>query len=339
MRGIAILFIVLHNLLHLLLPTKENEYIYVAQRSQVFLERLLENHPDLWMDLFSFLGWYGVAVFLFLSGYGLTRKYGFSFDQPLKSGAFVWKHIKSVFLLMILPYLPFAMMQIYYQFDWLQVLLQTTLLANVFSPNLIFPGVFWFFGLIIQFYLLFVGLVWCNRVKLGGKVLLVLNISALLWMCLLESNSGTLNWVRHNFIGWLLPFSMGIWVAQRPMIGKMFDALWKNLFWVVVGGAIVTLSNYNYYSWVFSSAFAVVAAVGLTKLLSRVSLLDRWCVWMGTISAFLFAVHPSIRFLCSKICWNEMTRFPYVMSYLLVSILVAIIYREVHKRLFGRWLS
>ena len=154
MRGIAIIFIVLHNLLHLFLETAENEFIFSIARSNTFAKHALEFNPDFIKDIFSFLGWYGVAVFLFLSGYGLTQKYGFTSEQPFKAGSFVLKHLKRVFLLMLIPYTLFAIRHLL-RGQYLQIFLQLTLTSNIFNPNGISPGVFWFFGLIAQFYIFF----------------------------------------------------------------------------------------------------------------------------------------------------------------------------------------
>ena len=56
MRGVAILFIMLHNLLHWKVNTIENEYTFVLDRSQLFMEQLKEFNGSLWQDICSFLG-------------------------------------------------------------------------------------------------------------------------------------------------------------------------------------------------------------------------------------------------------------------------------------------
>ena len=76
MRGIAILAIVLHNYCHFIgRIVKENEYQFFTSNNDRFLQVL--THPDylLPVHLLSYFGHYGVPVFLFLSGYGLVRKY------------------------------------------------------------------------------------------------------------------------------------------------------------------------------------------------------------------------------------------------------------------------
>lgn len=77
LRGLAILGIFLHNYCHWLSPVvKENEYQYF-QHNVDWLAQAMQN-PDLLLPahLISFFGHYGVPIFLFLSAYGLERKYG-----------------------------------------------------------------------------------------------------------------------------------------------------------------------------------------------------------------------------------------------------------------------
>ena len=76
MRGIAILAIILHNYCHFISKiVQENEYQFFVSHNEQLWQVI--SHPDelLPIHLFSFFGHYGVPVFLFLSGYGLVRKY------------------------------------------------------------------------------------------------------------------------------------------------------------------------------------------------------------------------------------------------------------------------
>lgn len=338
MRGVAIVFIVMHNLLHWLLPTIENEFTFSYDRTQLFWKEITNAQFDLWQDIFSFLGWYGVSVFLFLSGYGLSKKYStLKYDYTFTIKDFIWRHFKSLFFLMILPYIPFAMMQIYYNAEYLYVFTQLTLVSNILNPFYINPGVFWFFGLIFQFYILFALLLICERNN-KRNLLLILNVISIIFMFFLLDNPRLLNWSRHNFIGWLLPFSMGIFFAQDKNFIRCFNKVWQNVLWVVIGGALIILSNFNYYTWIISSAFSILSAIGLTKLISKIRVIDNVSIWLGSISAYLFAIHPAIRFLCTKLCWSNMNSTIYILGYLLVSIIIAVIYKRIHKNIFSRWL-
>ena len=76
LRGIAILGIILHNYCHFLgQAVKENEYKFDATRPVQFWDKLVSLDSDLFIHIFSFLGHYGVPIFLFISGYGLVKKY------------------------------------------------------------------------------------------------------------------------------------------------------------------------------------------------------------------------------------------------------------------------
>ena len=76
LRGFAILGIVLHNYCHFLnFAVKENEYIFYGDRPRQFWDMLMSMDSQLFVHVFSFLGHYGVPVFLFVSGFGLVMKY------------------------------------------------------------------------------------------------------------------------------------------------------------------------------------------------------------------------------------------------------------------------
>ena len=78
LKGIAILSIMLHNLLHLLPgAVAENEFTFSARNIQRVLFEF-HHSQEVWRmvaSVFSHFGHYGVPIFLFLSGYGLVMKY------------------------------------------------------------------------------------------------------------------------------------------------------------------------------------------------------------------------------------------------------------------------
>ena len=83
MRGIAILAIMLHNFCHFNGKiVQENEYQFIDFNNDR-LWQVLSNPTELLpVHLLSYFGHYGVPVFLFLSGFGLVRKYETSPSLP-----------------------------------------------------------------------------------------------------------------------------------------------------------------------------------------------------------------------------------------------------------------
>ena len=78
MKGYGIMFIALHNLLHVERFTgfiKENENSFDVQRTLDFFNVLNMCDWSIFGQFFSFLGWIGVPVFIFVSGYGLVKKH------------------------------------------------------------------------------------------------------------------------------------------------------------------------------------------------------------------------------------------------------------------------
>ena len=76
LKGFAILAIVLHNFCHWIPGSViENEYNFSVQNSVDLIDILRNDGPHLVLNLFSYFGCYGVPVFLFISGYGVVKKY------------------------------------------------------------------------------------------------------------------------------------------------------------------------------------------------------------------------------------------------------------------------
>lgn len=329
MRGVAIVLIVLHNLIHIFHPLKENEFFYHPHNASGFLNSLHTFSDTLWLDILSYLGWYGVAAFLFLSGYGLVRKYeiggsaaGESFFQFMKY------QVKKIFLLLFLPYLCYILVS-YLCFGtqtsvW-QALSHLCLVAN-FWPNQITPGIYWFFGLMVQLYLCY----YLFFFKKSILPLLVVNAVSLVSMVLCiyyDQQYPLLYFIRHQCLGWFLPFSLGILYA-RYNLSIVFEAYWKNLLMFIVGSALLIYANVNAYLWLFTPVVSIALAIYGCELLKKLKYSNQLVIYLGSISAFIYAIHPIVRMVfLGKIHPQTMLS---IFLYLLISILLAMAYKPVH---------
>ena len=94
-RAYAILSIFLHNYIHWLPNTpQENEFEFDVNRHWSFINSIISG-SDIFINLFSYLGHLGVPVFVFLSGYGLAQKYDKQATIGIKS--FIAKHFTKLF--------------------------------------------------------------------------------------------------------------------------------------------------------------------------------------------------------------------------------------------------
>ena len=156
MRGIAILAIMLHNYCHFIgRIVKENEYQYLEQNNNRLWQVLTNPDELLPVHLLSYFGHYGVPVFLFLSGFGLVMKYESAHDD-VRAVGFLRYHYLKLLRMLIVGFVLFLMVDAVtpgrYAFHWDNVLAQLLMYINVLPEpdKIIWPGIYWFFGLMME---------------------------------------------------------------------------------------------------------------------------------------------------------------------------------------------
>ena len=302
LRGIAILGIVLHNYCHFLgFAVKENEYTFTAEKPLQMLEKLMTIDKDLFIHILSFFGHYGVPVFLFISGYGLVMKYESSANSSeLSAGRWIAKHFRKLFWLMIWGYLLFMAVYFLRHTDGAHIFTLDRIAAHLtmtvnflywLPDKVIKPGPYWFFGLMIQLYILYrlVYYRWRNGWLLLGTVLACWLLQ---WWAALSNpcDFNLLNYLRYNFIGAMLPFCMGIAYA-RYMKRELSPV--RHLLIVIFSAVGVLAGSLSVHTWLWVPLFIVTGAVATVKLLPQ--WLMKPCAWFGGISAALFVMHPVMR--------------------------------------------
>ncbi len=338
MRGVAILCIMFHNFLHLILPTVENEFTFSILNTDIFVESLSTRPAWAMADIMSFLGWYGVAVFIFLSGYGLVRKYECNNEHDLQLWSFAKDRWLKLFRLMVVPMTIFVLLWSCFKgqiFPIEKFVQQLALIGNIVFPSSIQPGVYWFFGLIFQLYIIYRLCIY----RRSKSYILIVNIIAFaifvaVWLL---GNDTAMSALRHNCIGWILPFTLGAMFARHDL-SMLFARRWVMWLMVILSGAVLTLLNYNLVLWYFSPVAAIVAAISLAKLW-------RGGVWLGALSSSLFVMHPIVRYVAlqdsvkslfgiSGDAAYSISIIPLLATYIAVSVLAAVLYRHIHSRLF-----
>ena len=214
-KGYGIFLIFIHNFFTNVLDIKCNEAFYAQENTTAFLNNVMSE--SFLGELFGFIGWIGVPLFFFISGYGLSKKYnnteinGFSF---IKSHIFkLWKLLIPIFLIFIL--VDYLLFDNYHSISK-NILPHIFFITNLlrFNENGFYfePGVYWFFGAILQFYFLFLILR-----KLNVKQLTILFfIFIIIQYLLLFLDEPIIRWTKQNFIGWGATFTLGMILAILP---------------------------------------------------------------------------------------------------------------------------
>lgn len=212
---------------------------------------------------------------------------------------------------------------------------QLALVGNILFPEEIQPGVYWFFGLMFQIYIFYRIFIYRRPIEW----IIIANIIGFatfvfLW---LFHDIEVMTVVRHNLSGWILPFTLGVIFARYDFSVLFSKRSWSITF-VILSGVVLALMNYNPYLWYLSPIVAIIAAIALAKL-RPIGL------WAGALSSFIFATHPISR--CLLYDREYLSLFgvdinaPYSLgmvallcTYVLLSLLFALIYQEVHALLF-----
>jgi len=287
MKGLGIFLIMIHNFVDHLLDISCNEMSFSQEATDAFTSHIFTSSA-LWY-LFSFAGWIGVPLFFFLSGYGLTKKYG---TNHIDIFQYIKQHVIKLWLLLIPVYLLYVIIshfcfgQAYY---WkTQILSVITFTANIHNVYFIEPGVYWFFGVILQFYILFLIFRKLKDKWLYALIVLFIIINYISLYCM--SDLSMLK-IRHNFTGWGVPFLLGIIAARRDItIPKRWE-----LPICVVSFLLVCLCMTYKPLIPFSELFFVVFSISLVKMCTL-----RPVAFLGVISASIFVVHPLIRMIMYK---------------------------------------
>ena len=343
MRGIAILAIMLHNYCHFIgRIVKENEYQYMSFNNDRLWQEL--THPDtlLPVHLLSYFGHYGVPVFLFLSGFGLVRKYERGVEPLAGSFRFLRYHYLKLLRMLIVGFSIFLTVDVLtpgrFPFHWDNVMAQLLMYINVLPEpdKIIWPGIYWFFGLMMELYIVY-RLLLCRRHSL--YVVLLIAVCWLLQV-VCDPDGETLNRLRYNFIGGMLPFGLGIITARVSQKetncfaagNKLFPRM-KQWVWLLlaVGAVVLTvLLSFSFQSWLWIPVVIVVGCVAMVKAMP--SWLLSVFVWFGSISAAMFVAHPIARKLFITVAWKQ-DIYDGLILYIIVTIALSWAVKQIIDRI------
>lgn len=344
LRGIAILGIILHNYCHwLTTAVKENEYTFSIDKSRGLWHAL--THPDIYLPvhLLSYFGHYGVPIFLFLSGFGLVMKYEqASAGNHEAAGkpaflSFTYQHYKKLFHMMIAGFVAFVIVDAItpgsFRFHAGHVIAQLLMVINLLAhpDHIIWPGPYWFFGLMMQLYIVYRLLI-CQRSNATAVALVAVCWAA---QAVCDPCGETLNRLRYNCIGGMLPFCAGILLARtRPsdMLRRLSrphalsvpgasailrPSVARWCAFAAIMSVIALAFCFNYQTWLWIPLAVIAASVAAVKAMPR-SVLS-WLAQAGSISAAMFVTHPILRKIFIPISHNG-----YVYDGLVLYIITAI---------------
>lgn len=339
LKAVAIVMIMTHNFAHLLDGiTPENEYTFRIERVMQLCSSVLHPDADLLLHVLSFFGHYGVPVFLFLSGYGLVMKYERGAAIP-RADKFIGRHYVKLLKLMALGLLAFYII-FYFQQDNFNVSKKNVLAQLLMYVNLlpepwfrVKPGPYWFFGLMMQLYVLYRLVLYAPLHSTWRRWLWPAVLVMGCWLLQTwgaRQGSPVLYWIRYNFPVAALPFSMGLLAARYPRSFQL--RRWQWCLVAILAAVCVGVMNFKLQLWLWSPVLVVVAAIALVKALPECC--HGVLVWLGGVSAMLFVVHPLVRaLLLGYAQGGSAVAYAMMLVYLAVSLVLAVGYRWLLNRI------
>lgn len=344
LRGLAILGIFLHNYCHWLNPiVKENEYQYFQHNVDWFAQVMNPPGEYFILHILSYFGHYGVPIFLFLSAFGLERKYGsLPLSQPApKRLGFIRYHFLKLFKMMVVGFICFTIIDAITPGRWNYTVLQIVAQLGMFNnllPNPdrnIWPGPYWYFGLMLQLYIVYRLLLYRRHWAWTVGLMLLCTLPQLF----MDPEGEWLNRYRYNFMGGMLPFGLGLLFARygERVILLSLNGLGIFVSFVFCSFLVMSMGS-NFYLWSFVPAMICLASIYFIKLFQvfasqpLVSRLFGWLRWMGSISAALFVIHPVLRKVFIPIS-RQGDVYTGLLLYVVASLGAAWLIREVMKKI------
>ena len=294
-KGIAILMITMHNFFHLLPPVfGENEQNFKAERIDLYFQIVFDQPELFFQKTLSLLGHYGVQIFLFLSAYGLTKKY---INSKIFYIDFLKKRIIKIYPVFLLSiafwviYIRIIEHQGLYHIimkHWDQLLFKLTFIAN-FIPGQLYAvnGPWWFVSLIVQFYIIFPFMLYIYK-KYNTLGLIVLSITGLLLTAYIQPIANIP--IPGTVLTHLPELSIGIFLATK----RNFSLNYSTILLIII---VFILSNYYYSFWFLSySSALILLLITFQNIIQKSNKrLTEYILFIGSISMYIFYINGFMR--------------------------------------------
>ena len=336
MRGIAILAIMLHNYCHFIGKiVKENEYQFFTSHNEGLWQVITNPDNLLPVHLLSYFGHYGVPVFLFLSGFGLVMKYeanGTTESRNYGIFPFVRYNYFKLLRMLIVGFTIFVIVDALtpgrFQFHWYNVIAQLLMYINILpTPDkIIWPGIYWFFGLMMELYIVYRLLLY----RRNTMYVIALVIVCWLLQIFCDPEGETLNRLRYNFIGGMLPFGLGIILGRQIEKVNLSLSRWLWVGITLVATLLIVVMCFHYQSWLWIPVLIIVGTLALVKAMPQRMM--TLFVWFGSISAAMFVTHPIVRKIFITVAWKQ-DIYDGLMLYVVVTIALSWAVKQLIDRI------
>ena len=204
-----------------------------------------------------------------------------------------------------------------------------SMLSNLDYPHLhVSPGVYWYFSLTFQYYLLYC---FCQKYLKPINLFIISSLTLfLLYPLVIGDMPNVLSIYKHCFTGWFPLFAIGIWVANNNILIRWIENLSKytTVILLVLFAVLIVLMNINVISWIVIPIISLLFFLLLAKTIINIRYIDRFFKYVGAYSAFIFVCHPIARDLTFKLHIYNYGIFLSLISYTLLTFTISYFYKK-----------
>ncbi|WP_108823305.1 acyltransferase family protein [Dysgonomonas sp. Marseille-P4361] len=298
LKGLAIIMIVLHNIIHKTNHISENEFDFDPER---ILRLFVSFKHSLWFLINGTLtlwGFFGIQLFIFISGFGLVKQ--FMNKKPTSYWKYLLPKVIKIYSLILIGLVFYALLLFPIGettlLNYIHTIKSYLLLSKNFSTHTLFitphAGPWWYFSFIIQLYIIFPVLYYfLNKYKEKGFMGMLI-ISYILIYTLTPIAKQHDFPIYANFIGHLPDFIIGMVIA----FFKEFRINYK----VIIPTLIIFILS-NFYEFAFPLSFASATILLLVifypfyKETKTITAPHKALLFIGQISMFMFVINGPLR--------------------------------------------
>ena len=146
-----------------------------------------------------------------------------------------------------------------------------------------------------------------------------------------DPDGDTLERLRYNCIGGMLPFGAGIlfarWSAHH---GEIPSSRWLWLAIALVAATLTVLMSFSFQSWFWIPLVIIIGTIALVKVVTERVL--QLLTWFGAVSAAMFVAHPVARKLFITVAWRQ-DIYDGLMLYVVVTIALSWAVKQIIDRI------
>lgn len=336
-KGLGILLILFHNFFHWIDPIDsiENEFYFKTEHFQAFLQAFVDTPGEFVNILFSYLGHFGVQLFIFISGYGLTRSF-LKKEKPW--GRFMLDRLKKLYPLILIGLLIFFLSKIVMSYALpTHVELRSMMLKLVFAQTFVpgetmsINGPWWFFSLILELYIFF-PLLYKAIKKYDFKAFAAITIASYIIVIPVLNSwhpQGGITIMQHC-IAHFPEFCLGIYLGRKEQLSVNTWAFLLALTVFILGNFFKGFFPFTHLSITYIFIYIIAKTISWQP---RLNVSRRVLVFIGDISMVLFVTHGIFRwqFVClAKTANSPVMTVVYALLFLLYAIIISLAAKAIY---------